>query len=441
MPAPRLPGMPGPSRRPARRVAKIFLALLAVFFGVLVVTARAQSGTTGSEDFGQYLANHQSELAPFFAKNSGEFVTKGMPLVLKWVGRMMLATVVVGWILDIALSRGYSGLFAPAFARLTRAVVYATGRLVISIILTVLFSLAIVLVSGLPYLTAMAVSITIIFALLAAAAQVAWIHYLYRTDVFISLLFFITLAVIHGFIALGISAPLVGAPANDEAKAFVNDTVVPKLEEEAAATKSSIPTLYPGLEQGTTEVATLQDQITQSTSDIAHVKQEIEKQKKSPGYLYSQLVKVHANGDLDSAQKGFTDFLAQFPDSPFTGLAKGQLTQVQNEMSTQAAEKKQADANAAAAAAAARADLLARAAKGEVTLSQMRDALIGKTTSDVSALFGAPTETASDRWGYAQQMVVNPLTNDKYGLTIYFTEGRVQGVDYYYGHGGGGGTQ
>jgi hypothetical protein len=402
----------------SRRFLKIFCALLPFFLGVLVLTARAQTGTSTGEDFGHYLADHQSELAPFFAKNSGEFVTKGMPLMLKWVGRIMLATVVVGWIVDVALSRGFSGLFAPALARLTRAVVYATGRLVISIIVTILFSLAIVLASGMPYLAAMAISITIAFALLAAAAQVAWIRYLYRTDVFISLLFFITLAVIHGFIALGISAPLVGAPANDEAKAFVNDTVVPKLEDEAAAT--------------------LQDQISQSTSDIAHVKQEIEEQKKSPGYLYSQLVKVHANGDLEAARKGFTDFLTQFPDSPFTGLAKGQLTQVQNEMVTQAAEKKQADANAVAAAAAARADLLARAAKGEVTLSQMRDALIGKTTTDVSALFGAPTETGSVRWGYAQQMILNPLTNEKFGLTVYFTEGTVQSVDYYYGKGEGG---
>ncbi len=412
--------------------------MLAVFFGVLVVSARAQTGAPAGEDFGQYLADHQAEIGPFFAKNSSEFVTKGMPLLLQWIGRMMLATVVVAWILDVALSRGFSGLFAPALARLTRAVVYATVRLIISIVLTVLFSLAIVLVSGLPYLGAVSVAITIGFALIAATVQVAWIRYLYRTDIFISLLFFITLAVIHGFIALGISAPLVGAPANDEAKAFVNDTVAAKLEEEAAATRKAIPTAYPQLDQGTAELAALQDQITQSHADIEHLKQEIEEQKKSPGYLYSQLVKVHASGDLDTAQKGFTDFLAQFPDSPCTGLAKGQLTQVQNEIATQAAEKKQAEANAAAAAAAARADLLARAAKGEVTLSQMRDAIIDKTRADVSALFGTPTETASDRWGYAQQMIVNPMTNEKFGLTIYFAEGRVQGVDYYYGKGGGG---
>jgi hypothetical protein len=416
---------------------KLNCALAALFFGALVLTARAQTGAPAGEDFGQYLAAHQADLAPFFARNSGEFVTKGMPLLLKWLGRIMLATLVVGWILDVALSRGYSGLFAPALARLTRAVVYATGRLVISIILTVLFSLAIVLVSGLPYLLAIVISVSILFALLVTLVQVAWIRYLYRTDGFISLLFFITLAVIHGFIALGISAPLVGAPANEEARSFVDATVVPKLEDEALATKKSIPTLYPDLDQGTAEIATLQDQITQSGADIEQVKQQIEDQKKSPGYLYSQLVKVHAGGDLNAAQSGFTDFLARFPDTPFTGLAKGQLNQVQNELATQAALKKQADATAAAAAAQARADLLARAAKGEVTLSQMRAALIGKTRDEVSALFGTPTETASDRWGYAQQMIVNPMTNDKYGLTVYFTEGTVQGVDYYYGGKGG----
>jgi hypothetical protein len=27
-------------------------------------------------------------------------------------------------------------------------------------------------------------------------------------------------------------------------------------------------------------------------------------------------------------------------------------------------------------------------------------------------------------------MVLNPQTNEKFGLTVYFTEGAVQGVDY-----------
>jgi len=63
----------------------------------------------------------------------------------------------------------------------------------------------------------------------------------------------------------------------------------------------------------------------------------------------------------------------------------------------------------------------------------MRLALVGKNRADVTALFGTPTETASDRWGYAQQMIVNRMTSEKHGLAIYFTEGIVQSVDYYDG--------
>jgi hypothetical protein len=65
-----------------------------------------------------------------------------------------------------------------------------------------------------------------------------------------------------------------------------------------------------------------------------------------------------------------------------------------------------------------------------VTLSEMRRVLIGKSRTDVSNLLGLPTDTASDSWGYRQQMIFNPLTNEKHGLEVYFSEGIVQGVDY-----------
>jgi hypothetical protein len=68
-----------------------------------------------------------------------------------------------------------------------------------------------------------------------------------------------------------------------------------------------------------------------------------------------------------------------------------------------------------------------------VTLSEMRDALIGKSRAEVTALFGAPTETGANRWGYGQRMIFNPLDDSHLGLTVVFSDGFVQGVDYYYG--------
>ncbi len=64
----------------------------------------------------------------------------------------------------------------------------------------------------------------------------------------------------------------------------------------------------------------------------------------------------------------------------------------------------------------------------------MRQALVGKSRADVRALLGAPSDTGSDQWNYQQQMIVNPLTSEQTGLTVYFSEGSVQSVDYNRGH-------
>ena len=98
--------------------------------------------------------------------------------------------------------------------------------------------------------------------------------------------------------------------------------------------------------------------------------------------------------------------------------------------------KQQTQAAQARTAAQDRANLLARAARGEVTLSEMRHALLGKSRDSVSALLGQPTEIASNRWGFSQQMILNPITNEKSGLAVYFNEGLVQSVDYYDLNGG-----
>jgi hypothetical protein len=412
------------------------LLLLFLGGGSALWAAGAPAETSGTEDFGQFVAHHQADLAPFFEKNRGAFIGQGVPVLLEWLSRVMFVTLGVTWILDIALSRGFSALFAPALARLTRAVVYATGHLVLSLVLGALFSLGVVLVAGWAHLGLVLGLATAGFVVVTAVVQVGWILYLYRTDVFIAALFFLTLVVIHGFTLLGIAAPMLGAPASATARSFVDGTITPRLEEEIASAKAGLSPLAAARDDAATQVAQLQDQIDQDNAAIKKAQYDIGQQQNSPGYLFSRIMKVHAHGDLAAAQAQLTDFLAQFPDSPFTGLAKGQLTQVQSELAEQAEQKKQTEAAAAQTAAQARADLLARTARGEATLSQMRGALIGKSRDEVAALLGQPTETASNRWGYGRKMILNPLTGEKFGLAVYFSEGLVQGVDYYYGTGG-----
>jgi hypothetical protein len=189
----------------------------------------------------------------------------------------------------------------------------------------------------------------------------------------------------------------------------------------------------PADDQSATEAAQLQAQIDQDKSEEITVSQEIQDQKNSEQYLFSQIAKLHARGDLTAARDQFAALLARDANGPLTGLIRGQLTQVNNEIAAQQVQKQQAAAQTAQAAAEARADLLARAGRGQVTLSEMRRVLLGKSRADVSALFGPPTETASDRWGFRRQMILNPITNEHTGLAIYFFEGLVQSVDYYHG--------
>ena len=177
----------------------------------------------------------------------------------------------------------------------------------------------------------------------------------------------------------------------------------------------------------------LQNEIKQAKSDQVDLQKQIDAAKTSESYLYSQIVKVRAKGDLTAARDQLTALLAKYPSGPLDRTVRAQLADVNNEIAAQAEQEKEAEAAQARAVAHARAVLLAHTAHGQATLSELRTALIGKSRDEVSALFGKPTETASDRWGYGRHMVLNPLTNEKCGLTIYFSDGLVQSVDYYYG--------
>jgi hypothetical protein len=396
----------------------------------------ADATPSAGENFGQYLVDHQDDLAPFFSKHSGDFVGQGVPLVLGWLGRIMFLTLILGWILDVGLSLTYSALFAPLLSRWPRAFIYATGRLVLSVILTILLSLLVVLIAGMAHLLTAIFLVALVFLLIGFAVQVGWVIYLYRTSLPASILFYIAVIVVHGLIVSIAVTPFLGTRASAPIVQFLDSVVTPRLQDEVKATKAELATITPGRDQAASSVAELQYKISRDRTDEIGLRQQIADKKISEPYLFSQAVKVHAEGNLEAARDQLSALLGKFPTGSLTGLVEGQLNQVNSEIVAQEALRKQEAADAARAAAQAKADLLARAGKGEVTLSEMRHVLIGKTREEVKALLGVPSDTASDRWGFGQQMIVNPLTNQKYGLAVYFSDGLVQSVDYYYGTGG-----
>jgi len=389
-----------------------------------------QPAAADAEDFGQYLVDHQSDLAPFFTKNAGDLFKLAVPLAMGMMGWVILFTMLVGWIVDVLLSRAYAFFFAPVFADLKRAAIYATGRLFLSFVYTCLMGLAIVFSLGLAHAGIVIALAVLLLLLVACAAQIVWILYLYRTDFTISAVFYIAIIVAHFIVGFLITGPILGSRAPSAATNFVDDAITPRLEAEAQSTKHELAGAKSALDATRAKAADFQDQIAQAQTEEEQLHKEIEEKKNSDIYILSQIIKTRSGGDLASARDQLLAFQGKFPSSSLNALARTQLAEIDTQLAVAEVEKKQEEADATRAAAQARADLLARAGKGEVTLSEMRQALIGKTRAQVSGLLGLPSETASDSWGYRQQMILNPLTNEKHGLMVYFTEGIVQSVDY-----------
>jgi hypothetical protein len=424
--------------RPVHTLRLVFLCLIFglsamgghVMADATPVPASNSTASGDKEDFGKYLADHEDDIDPFFSNNAGDLIKQALPFVLGIVGWLALATMLIGWIVDVLLSKAYAHLFAPAFSDFKRSLIYASGALFLSFVYALLIGLIVVFCLGLPHAVLIIGIAMILLLFLAFAAQVVWILYLYRTEVPISTAFYLAIVVAHFILAILISGPLIGLQASSVTINFVDRVITPKMAALVETKKKELDTAATARDAVRSQVDEVKNRIAQAQIDQDTLQKEIEARKNSDQYIYSQIGKSRAQGDLISARDQYTAFLTKFPASPLAASAHTQIEQIGDQLAQQDAQKKQQEADTIREEAQAKADLLARAAKGEATLSEMRQALIGKTRDQVSSLLGLPSVTASDQWDYHKMMIVNPLTNEKTGLTVYFDEGSVQGVDY-----------
>jgi hypothetical protein len=411
-----------------------FLIVVAAFLvaaSLPLVADPANPPPSGEETFGAFLSAHQDDLAPVFSKNSNEFFRLAVPQLMGLMGWVILVTMLVGWVIDLALGYGFAFFFAPAFTGFKRATIYATGRVFLSFIYTALLGIAIVFSLSLAaYAGVVMAAVVILLLVVSLAAQVVWILYLYRSSFWISVAFYLAVAIVHTVFAFAIAKPIIGLKAKTVATDFMDRVVTPKLQAEAETTKHDRLEAEAARKESQTKVSDLQTEVTQVQMQQDQASREIEAKKNSDVHLFGEIIQTRARNELDSARTQLVAFLAKFPTSSLAGLAHDQLTQVNIEIAANEAEKKQVAAAMAEASAQSRADLLARAAKGEVTLSEMRQVLLGKSRTEVSDLLGQPSQNVSENWVYQKEMILNPLTKVKYGLMVYFSQGTVQGVDY-----------
>jgi len=417
----------------ARLAFILFLILTAATVPLIAQTTNAapvSPSATGGDDFGQYLADHENDLTPFFANNGEDIFKQIIPVAIGMLGWIILFTMLLGWGIDIVLSRGFSFFFAPAFAEWKRAFIYATGRLFLSFVYTCLMGIAIVFSLNLTYAGPVIVAVLLLLLIVAFAAQIVWVLYLYRTPFTVSIVFYLAIIVVHGIAASLLTGPFLGSHAPATVTHFIDTAITPRLQAGIDSLKHDLAAVKADRNAAKSKTRDFQGQIAQAQAEKDRLSREIEEKKNSDIYILAQIIKVRANGDLTSARDQLAAFPARFPSSPLNTMVRAQLSDIDNQISMAALQQKQQEAEAVREAALARADLLDRAGKGQVTLSEMRQALINKTRAQVKDRLGAPTETGTDSWGYRQQMIVNPQTNEKHGLVVYFSEGLVQGVDY-----------
>lgn len=436
------------SSRQAIRLVFLLLMLSAQIGGLIAAPTNAPSAApvtatnapastapavdASGQTFGQYLVAHQEDLKPFFSKNYDIFIKESLPVLTAMFIRIVFITYLIGWVVDILLSRGFATFFAPALAKIKRSLVYATGELVIGFLFTVVMSLIAVFGTGIPMFEVIMPVLAGILFLAAFIIQVGWVTYLYRTAIPISIGFYLAVLLVHILTGVIVAAPMLGGHASEASIAFVDSSIVTKLKAEVDLTKQELKKAGDARDQAQQETQDVQAKLTAAQAEQADLQASIEQKKNSEAYLFSRIARVHAQGDLDKAHDQYAEFLAKFPSGALSSAAKTQLDLTNSEIAAREAKKKQDEADAAAAAAAARTDLLARADQGKVTLSEMRQALLGKTLVEVKELFGLPHEIASDRWGYSKRMIYDPIKDQKWGLTVNFSQGIVQGVDYYY---------
>jgi len=117
-------------------------------------------------------------------------------------------------------------------------------------------------------------------------------------------------------------------------------------------------------------------------------------------------------------------FVWSYPTSPHLPQAQIYLQQVQKQI----ADHIQAVKDAAAAAAAARAALLLRVQNKDLSLNEWKDFLNNMSQADVVKYLGQPSQQDGYYWIYSGPWTLDTLLNQRVGLELNFSGGRVIGV-------------
>jgi hypothetical protein len=133
---------------------------------------------------------------------------------------------------------------------------------------------------------------------------------------------------------------------------------------------------------------------------------------------------------LPAILASYEKFVKDHPQSPYVAYAQQQIEVTRSQMERVAAQHEHTEAEAARSAAMADSVLREKLSKNELTLSELRNAILGKSREEVVALLGPPTQVGSDAYLYDKVLVLESMTSRRRPFTVIFHLGVVKTVNY-----------
>lgn len=346
--------------------------------------------------------------------------TAFLPLIFMLLG--------VQFVAYFAGALGASKLFAPRHASLLNAVIFAAIPTVLSLIgvgLVFTQSLSLIVMGN------AIIGIAIIIALIIATM------YLYDVGLLTMLLFALVgnliaavlMVVVSNILLASMTAQILGGGMDTLADVYASKAS-PFVAKKMEGLQPKQKELEEQLQAEKDKLEGLKTQETAAQESIKKLQAEVASKRQTPQLVYTAIGQLVDQEKTDSAIASYAEFAAKFPGHPLATKAKEQIDvleslKAQTEVDRQAAraalveeEKRQLDI------------FKKRLADREVTLSDIRKAVLGKSRSEVIELLGPADADQANMLIYTEIEVFDPVRNRQRSFIINFLEGRVQGANY-----------
>lgn len=355
---------------------------------------------------------------------SGELISASMsaflPLFLMLIGVQFLAFFVGAY--------GASKIFAPRHASLLNALIFASIPTILSFI-----GLLLVMTNSLPLIIMGngIIAIAIVIALIIATM------YLYDVGLLTMLLFAIVgnlitgvvMVVVSNILVASLTAQILGAGMDTIAEVYARNAA-PVVAQKIKGLQPKEEELQQQMQAEKDKLEGLKTKETEAQEAIKKLQAEVTSKRQTPQLVYTAIGQLVDQNKTDDAIASYAEFAAKFPGHPLANQAKEQIEALE---SLKAQNEAELEAKRAAMVAEEKRQLAAfkqRLAKNQVTLSDIRKNVLGKSQQEVIELLGQADGVQANTLIYTEIQVFDPVRNRNRSFIINFLEGRVQGANY-----------